>query len=157
MFCFLNQKQRNEGTCMDALIISSLIQERGFLSQVYYFSCNMSLISKSKKHFTCYLWQPVQLQLLPLQHKSHSSRAPTILDSWWLIRHNMQFHTHMPLPGMPFPSTLIWLLFTHHTRGQAAPLWGFPWSRTPSFVPQQIYFSIGLLSLNYKNLSTLCL
>lgn len=93
---------------------------RGMDSQVPSCFCNRSLISKCEKHSTFYLCQPVQLQRLLLPHKPHDTRAPTIPGSLWLIKHNIHFPTCMPLPGMSFPSTFVWLLFIHQIKTQGS-------------------------------------
>lgn len=82
---FLRQKQWNRETWMGALIISSLIQEGGFLSQVHNFSCNMNLIIKFEKHFIFYLSANLPSFYSCHWHKSHSSSSS---GSLWFIKHH---------------------------------------------------------------------
>lgn len=155
-FCshFVFKPKAKEKKWKSALITSSLIQEGGFLSQVHNFSCNISLLSKYEKHSTFYLSANLSsVNSLPLRHKPHSRRAPAIWGSLPFIKDYMQFHTHMPLLGTPFSSTLFWLLFTDQTKAQAAPCGAFP-GKNPSSVPPQ-YFCLGLSSPWTASLSTL--
>lgn len=142
---------------MSMLVISSLTQKEEFPSQVRIFSYTMSLIRNPRNipSFTSLPTCPAST-LATLTWISQL-QALAVLGSLRFAKHNMQFHTHMPLPAVPFSSPFIWLAFTQQTKGRAAPLWGFPWSRTPSFVPQQIHFSTRLFSLGTVSLSTLCL